>query len=144
MPWLALPFEEGERKSALNLKHKVRGIPALVILDEAGSVITKDGREAVMEDPLGAAFPWKPKLFLEVIGDTFTVKGGVTAGREVIEGKTLALYFSAHWCPPCRAFTPKLISLYKAMMARAESNGSPAAVEFVYVSSDKSEQQFAE
>eukprot|EP00568_Trieres_chinensis_P004522 CAMPEP_0183308366 /NCGR_PEP_ID=MMETSP0160_2-20130417/21574_1 /TAXON_ID=2839 ORGANISM="Odontella Sinensis, Strain Grunow 1884" /NCGR_SAMPLE_ID=MMETSP0160_2 /ASSEMBLY_ACC=CAM_ASM_000250 /LENGTH=71 /DNA_ID=CAMNT_0025472203 /DNA_START=95 /DNA_END=307 /DNA_ORIENTATION=- len=28
--------------------------------------------------------------------------------------KAVILYFSAHWCPPCRAFTPVLSDAYGA------------------------------
>jgi len=38
------------------------------------------------------------------------------SGKEVptesLRGKTVALYFSAHWCVPCRHFTPKLVDFY--------------------------------
>jgi nucleoredoxin len=29
----------------------------------------------------------------------------------------VALYFSAHWCPPCQAFTPKLVDCYENLLA---------------------------
>lgn len=29
-----------------------------------------------------------------------------------LAGKTVFFYFSASWCPPCRAFTPQLIDFY--------------------------------
>merc|ERR1711924_302508 len=60
MPWLALDFEDRKRKAQLSSMFGVRGIPALVILDKDGSVITKEGRGAVSSDPRGAKFPWYP------------------------------------------------------------------------------------
>lgn len=53
------------------------------------------------------------------------------------EGKVLGLYFSAHWCPPCRGFTPKLAEFYNNFRA---SNGDK--LEIVFVSSDRSEKDF--
>jgi nucleoredoxin len=52
-----------------------------------------------------------------------------------IEGtpKYTALYFSAHWCPPCRMFTPKLVEWYKEFKARHPD------FELVFVSSDQDE-----
>jgi len=47
--------------------------------------------------------------------------------------KYTALYFSAHWCPPCRAFTPKLVEWYKDFKPKHED------FELVFVSRDKDE-----
>merc|ERR1712013_942318 len=42
----------------------------------------------------------------------------------------LLLYFSAHWCPPCKQFTPILRDFYQEV----EDQG----VEIIFVSSDRS------
>ena len=53
MPWLAIPWEQEERRRELASMLGVQGIPTLVLLDADGSVITPDGRGEVNEDPLG-------------------------------------------------------------------------------------------
>ena len=52
-----------------------------------------------------------------------------------VEGspKYTALYFSAHWCPPCRMFTPKLVEWYNDFKAKHPD------FELVFVSSDQDE-----
>jgi nucleoredoxin len=46
----------------------------------------------------------------------------------------VALYFSASWCPPCRQFSPLLKQFYK--------NAQDLNFEIVYISSDRSLQEF--
>ena len=55
-------------------------------------------------------------------------------------GKVLGLYFSAHWCPPCRAFTPQLAQWYNKV--KKSSNGEN--FDIVFLSSDRDEAQFNE
>jgi len=57
-----------------------------------------------------------------------------------IEGspKYIALYFSAHWCPPCRMFTPKLVEWYNEFKEKHPD------FELVFVSSDQDEDAMKE
>ena len=50
--------------------------------------------------------------FVEMLGDTLKTKDGTVKTAEALKDKYVALYFSAHWCPPCRGFTPKLSEWY--------------------------------
>jgi len=139
MPWLALPFADRDRKNALSKQFKVKGIPTLVILDKDGSTITTDGRSAVAEDPTGDAFPWRPTPLAELLGGDLVLDGkDGTVPIADLASKHLLLYFSAHWCPPCRGFTPKLAEAYEAYKAKGLD------FEIVFVSSDKDEKAFAE
>ena len=52
-------------------------------------------------------------------------------------GLVIGLYFSAHWCPPCRGFTPMLAEFYKKFTA-----ANPDKLEIVFVSSDRSDEDF--
>jgi len=135
MPWLAVPYSRRDVHQSLNKKFKVQGIPTLVILDNAGQVITQDGRSKVSSDPKGQSFPWKPMPFAEAIGNNFR-KGDATVGKDAITGKVLGIYFSAHWCPPCRSFTPTLAKHYKAY----KEMGLP--FEIVFSTGDRDEASF--
>jgi len=140
-PWLALPFDDRSTKAALSKKYKVQGIPSFVVLDGAtGETITVDGREAVSEDPTGKDLPWKPPSFWDALGTEFlNGTDGETVDVDELkgEGKYIGLYFSAHWCPPCRGFTPALIESYnKSLKAKN--------LEIIFVSSDKTPAEFQE
>ena len=77
-----------------------------------------------------------------LIGDSVIdkSKNAVSVASLLPSGGVLGLYFSAHWCPPCRGFTPKLAEWYKTV--KSGPNGSK--FEIVFVSSDKDEQSFSE
>ncbi|TKR81348.1 hypothetical protein L596_015231 [Steinernema carpocapsae] len=59
--------------------------------------------------------------------------GERTTGLRALENKVVALLFSAHWCAPCRGFTPILREFYKDL--------EDFDFEVVFVSCDKSEHE---
>jgi len=61
----------------------------------------------------------------------------VSANQALKDKKVIAFYFSAHWCPPCRMFTPLLARAY----ASSRKEGQGGSVEVVFVSSDRNEAQ---
>lgn len=65
------------------------------------------------------------------------LKGGTEVKTSTLRG-IVGVYFSAHWCGPCRSFTPQFRKVYE----RAKSKGR--AFEVVFMSSDHDEQSFKE
>lgn len=51
------------------------------------------------------------------------------------DGKYFAIYYSAAWCPPCRAFTPKLVEFYNRTKKKHPN------FEIFFVSSDQDASQ---
>lgn len=75
----------------------------------------------------------------ESLGATLLAKrDGLVARVPVtsLDGKYVGLYFSAHWCPPCRNFTPILRGMY----AQLQEVKKP--FEVVFISSDRSQSEF--
>ncbi|KAL7487517.1 hypothetical protein ACHAW6_013107 [Cyclotella cf. meneghiniana] len=62
--------------------------------------------------------------FDELLGPTLiNSKGEEVPTSSVLEGKKYVMfYFSAHWCPPCRAFTPRLADAYNAHIKYLENS----------------------
>jgi nucleoredoxin len=74
---------------------------------------------------------------IELLGEKVQGKDGkdVEVGS-LKDNKIVALYFSGHFCPPCRAFTPVLAETYKKLKADGQK------FEVVFISSDQDEATF--
>jgi nucleoredoxin len=71
-----------------------------------------------------------------ILGQTLLSKSGPVPTSSLHNVDVVLLYFSAHWCPPCRGFTPKLAAFYN------EVNASGNQIEVVFVSCDNSPPEF--
>ncbi|CAA0818284.1 Probable nucleoredoxin 1 [Striga hermonthica] len=156
LPWLSLPMND-KCRSKLVRYFQLDELPTVVAIGPDGKTIHPNVADAIEEHGL-KAFPFTPEKFAEleeierakmeaqtlesilVSGDLDFVIGKDRVKIPVSDliGKTVLLYFSAHWCPPCRAFLPKLIQTYQDQM----SNKSP--LEIVFLSSDRDQASFDE
>jgi nucleoredoxin len=90
--------------------------------------------EARKAPPPTAAVPGNNIASL-VKGDLVNSRNGVLhpyVDAEFEKKKVIALYRSAHWCGPCRQFTPKLVAYYNRVAA------AHPEFEVLFVSDDKS------
>jgi len=63
-------------------------------------------------------------------------EGNVVNIEDLKNRKVVAFYFSAHWCPPCRSFTPLLIKFYEFCKAEEKD------FEVVFISGDQDQAAF--
>ena len=70
-------------------------------------------------------------------GSVVDKSGNVVDLKTHCAGKIVGIYFSAHWCPPCRGFTPLLTKFYSI-------NSQKKNFEVIFVSSDNDEKSFSE
>ena len=77
----------------------------------------------------------KISFFEKPFGSTLLTKSGIKNTSDVLGDKYVLIYFSAHWCPPCRQFTPILADWY-------EKHKDDKNFEVVFVSMDRDESSF--
>lgn len=135
--WRAFPFTSeriAELEAEERAKHDSQTLENLLFVD-GGSYVMSHRGDQVCVAPL-------EKLCFPLVGlgpETILIRA-----RELqvpvsnLVGKTIGLYFSAHWCPPCTKFTSRLVSIYNNLKEKKEE------FEIVFVSLDKDEEGYKE
>ncbi|XP_038890282.1 probable nucleoredoxin 1 [Benincasa hispida] len=156
VPWLALPFQD-EKCKILVRYFELSTIPTLVIIGQDGKTLISNAAELVEEHGVDA-YPFTPEKLVELAeieksklesqtlesllvhgeNDFVIGKDGAKVPVSELVGKNILLYFSAHWCPPCRAFLPKLTDAYNEIKQKYKD------FEVIFISSDRDQASFQE
>lgn len=137
--------EDGSRYlypyAKLGEKDRAR-IDALALVAPAGGSLTVAGASTSSDSSSGSETKTPAgKIPAALGGNLVSVKNGTLqpVSREQTNGaKFVAFYYSAKWCPPCRAFTPELVQTYRQIKAKHPE------FELVFVSSDRSSDAMAD
>ncbi|KAL9442715.1 hypothetical protein AB3S75_016151 [Citrus x aurantiifolia] len=116
MPWLAVPFDETLHKK-LRIRKRREELKAIDDSKRQGG---------------------KLEQLLAIEGRDYVLSRDhrkITVSE--LAGKTIGLYFGAHWCPPCRSFTSQLIEVYNELKTTANH-----CFEVVLVSTDRDHKEF--
>lgn len=72
-----------------------------------------------------------PEAIYDLFGEKLKNAKKKSVSTDELDGKIIGVYFSAHWCGPCRRFTPELVKFYNEL----QEDEKP--FEIVFVSSDR-------
>ncbi|KAF8407366.1 hypothetical protein HHK36_006494 [Tetracentron sinense] len=156
MPWFAVPFDASVSRR-LRDRYSVNRIPSFIPLMGLNGESVEEDVVGLIEDYGVEAFPFtrerredlkdidNAKLQggkledLLMYGDRDYVVSG--DGRKILVseliGKTIGLYFGAHWCPPCRAFTTQLAEAYNELKITKNRE-----FEIIFISTDRNREEF--
>lgn len=155
MPWLAIPFDLNTYRQ-LTSRFNVNHIPALIPLGLDGKSVEENAVNMV-EDYGADAFPFTKErrdelkamderkrqggkmeeLLTNEVRDYLISRDGRTILASQLVGKTIGLYFGAHWCPPARNFTSQLIEAYNELVTVQNQ-----PFELVFISTDQDHDEF--
>lgn len=158
--WHVMRTDTNAALSAISdaLSTPVNRLDALIMFNRDASVLINADASRMVHQFSSLGFPW-PTHFVEdykknnfespglkFLADARLVckdaEGGVTpvkcvsAPEHLKDNDLVGLYFSSHWCPPCRAFTPVFGEIYSQLKASGKK------VEVVFISSDRDHQSF--
>lgn len=143
MPWLTLA--NNDRSLAKNLTRAIRvdveksGAMVVVVDVKTGRIVSRNYRSRFGNDADGTGFPWRPSSLDSLLsshGGRLVDSTGALHDLDLAVQYRL-LYFSANWCPPCKAFTPQLAKTSQHLvMNRA------AKFQVIFVSFDRSHESF--
>jgi len=115
-------------------------IPQLRSCGSLGTFYSGEYRDALIQNNTATL-----KIHVEPINKTTIIKKSGNdriikslEDSKVTSAPIVGLYFSAHWCPPCRGFTPNLAKFYKSV------NKNGKQLEIVFVSGDNNQEDFDE
>ena len=115
--------------------HTVHFLPdPLVPSDDEGISSNTDEKVPAYDIPLETSF------FSKTLGRHLLTSNGarLPIHEALYNSRLIGLYFSAHWCGPCRTFTPMLAEMYAHLKEHRQSHG----LEIVFVSGDRDEASF--
>ncbi|CAI9785164.1 unnamed protein product [Fraxinus pennsylvanica] len=156
MPWLSLPVLDKTCEKLVRY-FELSTLPTVVVIGPDGKTVHPNVAQ-VIEDHGRKGYPFTPEKFAEIEElekikresqtlesilvsedcDFVIGKDGVKVRVSELVGKNILLYFSAHWCPPCRAFLPKLIEAYHEIKVKDDK------FEVIFISSDRDQKSFDE
>lgn len=141
MPWWCLPYATSTLPK-LVASLQAHSMPHLVIIDEEGKIITKDGVNELEQDPTGKHFPWRPNRIVDMLPSNYR-SGELSNDEEIVllptndlDEKYILLYFASHSDALSQEFTPWLVKAYNILKKKRQD------FELIFVSGDASEASY--
>jgi len=113
------------------MKSFVKIFTFFLISGFAMQVFAQKANERASEGSFG-----KSALYKQIASTLVETSGNIASAprlEKLAKSKYVLVYHSAHWCPPCRQFTPKFVQFYEDHQKNASQ-----AFEAIFVSLDNS------